>query len=81
VSWRELQDSQPELAAFGERRFPSGVAYLATIGVDGSPRVRPVTPIVTPHRRFVFMEPTSPKGRPGLLPGPGRAPVRDQELT
>lgn len=62
MSWRELQEHQPELAAFGQRRFGSRVAYLATVDADGSPRVHPVTPIVTPLGLMVFMEPTSPKG-------------------
>src|SRR5262249_47411508 len=29
----------------------------------GAPRVHPVTPILTPDGLFLFMEPTSPKGR------------------
>lgn len=62
MSWQELQEHETELAAFGERRFRSGVAYLATVDADGSPRVHPVTPIVTPHGLMVFMERTSPKG-------------------
>ena len=62
MSWRDLHEHEPELAAFGLRRFESRVAYLATIGGDGSPRVHPVTPIVTPLGLMVFMEPTSPKG-------------------
>jgi hypothetical protein len=49
---------------FGARRFAdSRVAYLATVDGAGSPRVHPVTPIVSPGGLFVFMEPTSPKGR------------------
>ncbi|MGA7228579.1 MAG: pyridoxamine 5'-phosphate oxidase, partial [Acidimicrobiia bacterium] len=38
-------------------------AYLATIRRSGSPRVHPVTPIFTDAGLFLFMEPTSPKGR------------------
>jgi hypothetical protein len=53
----------PELAAYGAERFHKfGVAYLATVRADGSPRVHPVTPIVGRGRLFLFMEPTSPKG-------------------
>jgi hypothetical protein len=62
LSWQELRQRRPELAAFGERRLGSRVAYLATVDADGSPRVHPVTPIVMPERLMVFMEPTSPKG-------------------
>jgi hypothetical protein len=63
MSWRDLENAQPELAAFGAERFlQNDVAYLATIRKDGSPRVHPVTPIVGQGRLFLFMEPTSPKG-------------------
>ena len=64
MSWKDLENAQPELAAFGIERFQQfGVAYLATVRADGSPRVHPVTPIVGQGRLFLFMEPTSPKGR------------------
>lgn len=63
MSWHDLEHGQPELAAFGLERFQTfGVAYLATIRADGSPRVHPVTPIVGQGHLFLFMEPTSPKG-------------------
>jgi hypothetical protein len=62
TSWAEFAKQSPELAAFGEARFRSGVAYLGTLRPDGSPRVHPVTPILGEHL-FLFMEPTSPKGR------------------
>jgi pyridoxamine 5'-phosphate oxidase-like protein len=63
MSWKDLEDAQPELAAFGAERLGQfGVAYLATVRPDGSPRVHPVTPIVGRGRLFLFMEPTSPKG-------------------
>lgn len=62
MSWKELAAGSPELAAFGQKRFASEVAYLATVKKDGAPRVHPVTPIVGEGRLFLFMEPTSPKG-------------------
>jgi hypothetical protein len=63
MSWKDLENARPELAAFGVERFRRfGVAYLATIRTDGSPRVHPVTPIVGQGHLFLFMEPTSPKG-------------------
>lgn len=62
MSWKELEEMDPELAAFGAERFAGGVAYLATVRKDGGPRVHPVTPIVGEGRLFLFMEPTSPKG-------------------
>ncbi|HEY0607071.1 MAG TPA: pyridoxamine 5'-phosphate oxidase family protein [Herpetosiphonaceae bacterium] len=64
MSWNNLETADPELAAFGAERFASsGIAYLATIRDDGAPRVYPITPIIGEGRLFVFMEPTSPKGR------------------
>ena len=39
------------------------MAFLATIRPYGGPRVHPVTPILGQGRLFVFMEPTSPKGK------------------
>lgn len=63
MSWKNLQEADPELAEFGASRFGGGrVAYLATVRKDGSPRVHPVTPVVGSERLFLFMEPTSPKG-------------------
>ena len=62
TSWKEFAQQAPELAAFGEARFQSEVAYLGTLRADGSPRVHPVTPIVG-EQLFIFMEPTSPKGK------------------
>jgi hypothetical protein len=63
MSWQVLETSHPELAAFGAERLDGTVAYLATVRQDGAPRVHPVTPIVGQGHLFVFMEPTSPKGR------------------
>jgi hypothetical protein len=62
TSWAEFAQQAPELAAFGAARFRSGVAYLGTLRADGSPRVHPVTPILG-VQLFLFMEPTSPKGK------------------
>ena len=62
MSWKALKLGSPELSEYGEGRFTSQVAYLATIKKDGSPRLHPVTPIIGEERLFIFMEPTSPKG-------------------
>ena len=62
MSWKLLEDEQPELAAFGAERLNGKVAYLATVRKDGAPRVHPMTPIIGSGHFFVFMEPTSPKG-------------------
>ena len=62
ASWAAFAKQAPDFAAFGEARLRSGVAYLGTLRPDGGPRVHPVTPIIG-EQLFLFMEPTSPKGR------------------
>ena len=63
ATWAELTAAVPGLAAFGETKLGVPPAYLATVRDDGVPRVHPVTPIVGGGHLFLFMEPTSPKGR------------------
>jgi hypothetical protein len=63
ISWGEFAEQEPELARFGAGRLTVAPAYLATIRRAGAPRVHPVTPIIGADGLFVFMEPTSPKGR------------------
>jgi hypothetical protein len=60
-TWGAFKAEAPVLAALGRERLRGRVAYLATRRRDGSPRVHPVTPIVSDERLFLFMEPTSPK--------------------
>jgi hypothetical protein len=62
MTWKILEDQQPDLAAFGCERLNGRVAYLATVRKDGAPRVHPMTPVIGQGHLFVFMEPTSPKG-------------------
>lgn len=62
ANWQEFSQQAPDLAEFGNTRFKSGVAYLGTLRPDGGPRVHPVTPIIG-EKLFLFMEPTSPKGK------------------
>lgn len=62
-SWKEFEDADPELAAFGAARLRNQVTYLATVDDVGWPRVHPVGPILGNGHLFVFMEPTSPKAR------------------
>jgi len=61
--WGEFERLAPALAAFGAARLGVPPAYLATVRANGTPRVHPVTPILGGGGLFVFMEPTSPKGR------------------
>ena len=62
-SWRDFEADAPDLAVFGAGRLTAVPAYLATVRRDVIPRVHPVAPIIGGGRLFVFMEPTSPKGR------------------
>lgn len=62
-TWARFAKDEPELAAFGAQLLNARPAYLATVRKDGSPRVHPFTPIITERGLFLFMEPTSPKGR------------------
>ena len=62
-NWGVFRAAHPSLAAFGVERLGGPPAYLATVRSDGTPRVHPVTPIIGGDHLFLFMEPTSPKGR------------------
>jgi hypothetical protein len=62
-TWADLAAANPHLAAFGAGRLTAAPAYLATVTRTGSPRVHPVTPIITATGLYLFMEPSSPKGK------------------
>ena len=62
MSWQDLVQGNATLAAYGAERLNDRVAYLATVGANGRPRVYPVTPRLRGNRLYVFMYPTSPKG-------------------
>jgi hypothetical protein len=63
IGWGEFAKREPELAEFGADRLTAAPAYLATVRRPEIPRVHPVTPIFSSLGLFLFMEPTSPKGR------------------
>ena len=63
LRWSDFALAVPGLAAFGADRLLRPPAYLATVTGNGGARVHPVTPIVSSTGLYVFMEPTSPKGR------------------
>ena len=63
VSWKEFEASAPELAQFGRERLHGLVSYLATIRKNNLPRLHPLTPIIGEGHLYVFMGPTSPKGK------------------
>ena len=64
VPWNEFAASAPELADTGRAQltqFGVGLAFLATVRLDGAPRVHPVCPVLSGDRLFVLIEPKSPK--------------------
>lgn len=61
AGWYRFAEGHPALAAHAAARLTQAVAYLGTLTRDGSPRVHPVTPIVTADELYLFMEPTSVK--------------------
>ena len=61
MTWSQFLAAAPELAAYGRQRLERRIAYLATIRSDGSPRVHPVSPLISAGRLLLYMEPTSPK--------------------
>ena len=63
VRWADFEAEAPALATFGRERLSTPPAYLATVSAGEAPRVHPVTPIIGGGFLFVFMEPSSPKGR------------------
>jgi hypothetical protein len=65
ASWAEFAAAEPELAQFGWEllREEQGYAYLATVSVDGAPRVHPVVPFVADGRLVVSVDSASPKAR------------------
>jgi hypothetical protein len=63
ISWVEFNTREPELARFGADKLTAAPAYMATVRQSGLPRVHPVTPLMRPFGLFLYMEPTSPKGR------------------
>lgn len=64
VTWKTFAAVEPTLAQTGSQQlfqFGVGLAYLATIRADGSPRLHPVCPVLSNDRLFVFVLPASPK--------------------
>ena len=71
LTWAQLQDDAPRLAASGRSllyQYGIGLAFLATVSADGSPRVHPICPLLTPSGIYAFIIP-SPKQRDLLRDG------------
>jgi hypothetical protein len=65
ASWSDFVAAEPTLAA-GIRallqQYGPGMAYLATVRADGSPRIHPVSPVITDEGLYCFIV-NSPKRR------------------
>jgi hypothetical protein len=64
VTWKEFGAAEPDLAEIGCSllfQHQVGLAFLATVRKDGAPRLHPVCPVLSNHRLFVLVTPTSPK--------------------
>ena len=63
VTWAQFSAAEPELAQYGWDllRADQGYAYLATLTVDGLPRVHPVVPFVVDGRLLINIVAASPK--------------------
>jgi hypothetical protein len=65
ASWSEFAAAQPRLAAAIRElvhQYGPGLGYLATVRVDGGPRVHPVSPVITDDGLYCFVI-DSPKRR------------------
>ena len=61
ATWAEFANDEPELAAFGLERMAGRIVYQATLRLDGSPRVHPVSPWIASGLLCVSFRPRSPK--------------------
>ena len=71
VSWAEFRRLRPDVAEAGHRllyQFGVGLGFLATIRVDGGPRLHPMCPLVTEDALLGFLHP-SPKRQDLLRDG------------
>jgi hypothetical protein len=60
VTWSEFQQSRPDLAEAGHAllyQFGVGLAFLATVGRDGGPRVHPMCPLIHQGGLYGFIVP------------------------
>jgi hypothetical protein len=62
--WSEFAAAEPALAEVGRAllfQFGVGLAFLATVRVDGAPRLHPVCPVLSGDRLYVLVTADSPK--------------------
>jgi hypothetical protein len=62
ATWADFAAAAPDMAQLGEKQLKKfGLAYLATVRNDGSPRVSPVCPVLVSGRLYVATPEESPK--------------------
>lgn len=64
VTWMEFAQADPALAEAGSNQlfqYGVGLAFLATVRSDGSPRLHPVCPVLSDSRLYILVIPNSPK--------------------
>ena len=66
VTWKEFAEADPALAEAGSNQlfqYGVGLAFLATVRSDGSPRLHPVCPVLSDSHLYILVIPNSPKRR------------------
>ena len=64
VTWKEFAQADPALAEAGCHQlfqYEVGLAFLATVRKDGSPRLHPVCPVLSNSHLYILVSPNSPK--------------------
>ncbi|MEX0984755.1 MAG: hypothetical protein WD096_06860 [Actinomycetota bacterium] len=61
ATWAELANADPALGAFGRERIDGRIVYHATLRLDGSPRVHPVSPWIATGLLVFGIRAHSPK--------------------
>jgi hypothetical protein len=61
ATWSDLESAAPEIADAGRKllyQFGVGLAYLATIRMDGAPRLHPCCPTIVDGRLYALIGPS-----------------------
>ena len=68
LTWNDFAQAEPRLAQHGQRLLrvddatpAGGLAYLATVRRDGSPRLHPISPALIDGHLYALILTTSPK--------------------
>jgi len=88
MTWKEFAQADPALAEAGLAQlfqYEVGLAFLATVGSDGAPRLHPVCPVLSRSHLYLLLLPGSPKrwdlqrdGRYALQAFPQARPDSDE---